>query len=462
VELTPGALIAERYRLVRKLGEGGMGAVWAATHVITRKPIALKFLKAAAEPAVRKRFLREARAASAVRHKNVIAIHDVVELDDSTVFMVMDLLEGETLSSLIAREGALPPATVAKILLPVVSAVGAAHASGIVHRDLKPDNIFLSRDEDGAVEVKVLDFGIAKLTGLGADGGDTGALTGTGSMLGTPYYMAPEQIYAEKDLDQRIDVWAMGVILFECLTGTRPTEGEGVGQIFKKITIGTLPRLSEVAPELPQDITRVVERMLSRDRDERPKDLSEALATLRRYADVAVQSFPALGELVRPSWPPASPAAALAEAETVSIEGVPTLDVASASHTAAGAVAPAGLTRPRRARWPIAAGVAGAVVLGAIALSLAPRSAVDAPSAPAAAPVLTPSAPPPIAAPPPRPEPAVSLAVPPPSAAAAPVARRTPLAKKSAQAVPSASAAPPPAPSEKPRTPGGVIDVAPF
>src|SRR5262245_13005589 len=197
-ELAPGALIGGRYRLERLLGKGGMGQVWAVTHEVTHRSAALKLLNGPVHLRAdrRRRFLREARAASAVNHPNVVRVHDFFELEDGTPVMLMDLLEGETLGKRLGREGSLLLPEAANVLLPVVSAVGTAHARGIIHRDLKPDNVFLARTESGALDVRVLDFGVAKLVSAGAHGAeDSDALTGTGGLLGTPSYMSPEQSF---------------------------------------------------------------------------------------------------------------------------------------------------------------------------------------------------------------------------------------------------------------------------
>jgi len=284
--LLPGAVIADRYTLLRRIGEGGMASVWAATHVVTRKTVALKFLKPelAEKADLRQRFLREARAATAVRHPSVVQIHDVLELDDRSPVMVMDLLEGESLASRLAREGPLPLVEVARLLVPAVAAIGSAHALGIVHRDLKPENLFLVKGAADASELRVLDFGIAKLTGVEGDAAQSAELTRTGSMLGTLYYMSPEQIYGERDVDHRSDLWALGVILYECLTGRRPTEGTNAGQVIKSITTGAFPALSSMAPDLPRDVTDLVARMLAQDRADRPQDVREVGAVLERFA----------------------------------------------------------------------------------------------------------------------------------------------------------------------------------
>lgn len=292
-ELAPGKLIAQRYQLQRLLGEGGMGAVWSAMHVVTKKQVALKFLKpnAASSPSNVRRFLREARAASAVRHPNVVEIHDIVELEDGSPAMVMDLLLGESLAERLARQKPIALVELVQLLLPVISAVGTAHSLGIVHRDIKPDNIFLERLGDGSLVPRILDFGIAKLSAQEGAAAETATLTRTGSVMGTPYYMAPEQVFGESDTDQRADVWAFGVILYESLSGRRPIDGDNFGQLFKAIATGSITPLERVAPHLPADVTNLVARMLHKDRGQRPQDLREVFELLRRYTDAKVSSF---------------------------------------------------------------------------------------------------------------------------------------------------------------------------
>ncbi|WP_438026398.1 serine/threonine-protein kinase [Sorangium sp. So ce233] len=339
--LVPGALVASRYRVDRQLAEGGMGVIWAATHLASGERVALKLLRPGAteDASTRRRLLREARAAAAVDHPNVPCIHDVLELDNGTPFLVMDLLEGESLRDKLLREAQVPLPELARILLPVISAVGTAHALGIVHRDLKPDNIFLLTPEaaappgppgsgpravdadsgaapalfldrapaapspdrppqhDEAARVRVLDFGIAKLTAAHGETAWTSGRTGTGEMLGTPYYMSPEQILGEHDVDHRADIWSLGVILYECLTSVRPNEAESMGKVLKRILTGAMRPIGEISPALPADVAAMVDRMLSPDRAQRPADLREVGALLGRYADVAL----------RPFGPPAAP-----------------------------------------------------------------------------------------------------------------------------------------------------------
>ncbi|MCA9584079.1 MAG: serine/threonine protein kinase, partial [Myxococcales bacterium] len=191
--LAVGDMIAGRYRLDRSLGRGGMGEVWAATHAVTQRTHALKVLSDPdADEATRRRVMREARAASAVRHEHVVAVHDVVEGPGGSPVIVMDLLEGESLGDLLEREGKLPPREVVRVGLAVLSALEAAHALGIIHRDLKPDNVFLESRSGGAPEPKLLDFGVAKLTAVDGPARATHLLTESGAMMGTPSYMAPE------------------------------------------------------------------------------------------------------------------------------------------------------------------------------------------------------------------------------------------------------------------------------
>jgi len=266
-----------------------MGVVWEAVHVVTRKVVALKFLKrtTSEDPRAVQRFLREARAACAVRHPNVVEVHDVLELPDGSPVMVMDLLRGETLAKKLEREGAMPLPELATIAAHVCSAVGSAHALGIVHRDLKPENIFLAQVHDSLV-VKVLDFGIAKLTASEGDAAHSGAPTGTGAILGTPYYMAPEQLFGEKDIDHRADIWALGIILYEALAGARPTQAANVGQVYKLVMVDGITPLEGRALDIPAPVVDLVSRMLSRDKRRRPSDMREVLAVLSNYTLEAV------------------------------------------------------------------------------------------------------------------------------------------------------------------------------
>jgi serine/threonine-protein kinase len=368
--LAAGQIIAGRYRLERALGEGGMGVVWAARHAVTRKPVALKFLKSAARerPETRQRFLREARAASAVRHPSVVDVHDVLELEDGSPVMVMDLLEGETLAARLAREHTLPLAEVARIMVPVCAAVGSAHALGIVHRDLKPDNVFLCAQGGGAEAVKVLDFGIAKLTATEGDAAQSGSVTNTGVLLGTPFYMAPEQMFGERNIDHRADLWAIGVILYEALTGGRPTHGSNVGQVFKMVAKEEIVPLRKVAPTLPEAVLDLVAKLLQHHRERRPADLREVVSVLSAYTSAHAEPFGAPKPI----------------AESVAISPTGSVKPRNDSDEAHAATVDAS-PQPRRWLRPVVLGAAVvAVASGVAVVSLrqpAPSPAVAAPAA---------------------------------------------------------------------------------
>jgi len=245
----------------------------------------LKFMKADATEgrAARRRFLREAQAVSAISHPNVVVIHDVLELDTGPV-LVMERLFGETLKQRLARESPLDDATTRAIMLQVTRGVRAAHARGVLHRDLKPDNIFLCSDR-GDAAVRVLDFGLAKLsTSLPLDS-LAGDLTESGAMLGTPYYMSPEQAFGERDIDERADVWSLGVILYQCLSGVRPTEAANIGQILKRVMKNDIAPLQAVAPDVSPTLASLVMKMLG-DRAERPA-LAEVESVLASRPTVA-------------------------------------------------------------------------------------------------------------------------------------------------------------------------------
>ena len=307
VRIASGEIVGGRYRLDRQLGEGGMGAVWSATHTVTNKAVALKFLLGRGDdPQLRERLLREARAVCAVMHPNVVPVHDVLELEGGAPALVMDLLSGESLASKLEREKALPHEEVVRIAIDVLAALEAAHARGIVHRDLKPDNIFLARAAGSRTdEVKVLDFGIAKVTTLGEADAQVAALTRTDAMVGTPYYMAPEQVYGEKDVDARSDLWSMGIVMYECLSGVRPTEGTNLGQIFKLVTIGPIPPLAEKVPSCPAALVKLVSWCLERTREARPESaaaLREALERVR--AGTTMDGAEVLARAVEPAQAP--------------------------------------------------------------------------------------------------------------------------------------------------------------
>lgn len=287
-EPAAGDVVAQRFRLERVVGEGGLGIVWAATHVVTLKPVALKILKFR-YPELDKRFLREARVSGVLRHPNIVDVHDVVQLDDGSLAMVMDLLEGEPLDRHLTTHGRLSVGHTLRIMHPVLSALMAAHALGIVHRDLKPQNIFLAREPSGLTRPMLLDFGLAKLTATEGAAAQTSVLTKEKQLLGTPHYMAPEQLYGEIDIDARTDVWAVGAVLFECLSGQRPLAGNNVGQVLRSLATREIPKVESLVPGLPPQLAAMIDTMLTRDRASRPASVQPVVAAAEWLLSSGVQ-----------------------------------------------------------------------------------------------------------------------------------------------------------------------------
>jgi serine/threonine protein kinase len=275
--LEPNRILAGRYRLEARLGQGGMGAIWRAEHLVLQAPVAVKLIDREAVPDedTLTRFLREAKAAAALRSPHVVQIIDY-GVEGLVPFMVMELLEGETLAQRLKRLRRLSRQETARVLTHVGRAVARAHEANIVHRDLKPENVFLVKNEDEEI-AKVLDFGVAKID-LGALGPE-GTRTRTGSILGTPYYMSPEQAQGNKTVDTRSDLWSLGVIAFECLTGRRPFFSEGLGDLVLTICVRDMPIPSDVAP-VPLGFDAWFAKACARDPEQRfqtARELSDAL-----------------------------------------------------------------------------------------------------------------------------------------------------------------------------------------
>jgi serine/threonine-protein kinase len=241
----PGTLVKERYRLEAIMRRGGMGSVWRALDITTNTPLAVKGLEpeVARDRIMVQRFLREAQAARALVSPNVVGIVDY-GVDHDQAFIAMELLDGEPLSERIAKLGRLPPDEVYRFVTDVLRAMERAHEAGIVHRDIKPDNVFICRGDPEVA--KVLDFGIAKVK-KGTFGAGTGTATHTGLMLGTPYYMSPEQAQA-RAIDQRTDLWSIAVVAFEALLGRRPFQAEFFGDLVVAICTAPTPVPSSVGP----------------------------------------------------------------------------------------------------------------------------------------------------------------------------------------------------------------------
>jgi serine/threonine-protein kinase len=241
--LAPGTQITPSITLVKPLGAGGMGSVWVADHKTLRTQVVVKFLHAelASNEAHLERFSREAAAAANVKSPHVVQVLDHGLTDANVPFIVMELLEGEDLGTHLEAVRTMPISEIATIITQVCKALGKAHERGIVHRDIKPQNLFLCH-EGGELFVKVLDFGIAKSTSAQLE---SKIATHTGATLGTPYYMSPEQVMGAKTVDFRTDLWALGVVAFEAMTGTRPFDGETIGALSVAICTSPLPKPSD-------------------------------------------------------------------------------------------------------------------------------------------------------------------------------------------------------------------------
>ncbi len=276
---SPGDVIGGKYRLDAVLGHGGTSVVFRATHVHLGQTVAVKVLSPAAlaVPEYVVRLEREARAVSRMRSEHVVRVFDVGKLEDGGApYLVMDYLEGEDLAALLARRRRLPVELAVEYVLHACEALAEAHAMGIVHRDLKPANLFLTECLDGSPCVKVLDFGISRMsTGL-----PTTALTDPGMVVGTPRYMAPEQMESSDGVDARVDVWALGAILYELLVGAAPYQGETLPQIFMRIMRSKTPRPSAARSDVPGELDGVVARCLAVDPAKRFGSVAELAVAL--------------------------------------------------------------------------------------------------------------------------------------------------------------------------------------
>ncbi|HRH00940.1 MAG TPA: serine/threonine-protein kinase, partial [Polyangiaceae bacterium] len=288
---TSSSLVAGKYQLVRRIGQGGMGSVWEARHASLGTTVAIKFIENdyADNTDARTRFDREARAAASIQSKHAIQIFDHGVTEDGKPYIVMEMLVGEPLDKRLQRLKRLPLADAARILQQVGRALAQAHEKGIVHRDLKPENIFLVSSPDDDEEIaKVLDFGIAKVQASSGSPGLTSS-TKTGAVLGTPYYMSPEQARGLRNVDHRTDIWSIGVIAFRAVTGRLPFEGESVGDLLVKICTSPLPVPSQVAPELPPAFDAWFVTALEREPQRRFATMAEAIDGLAFAAGITLR-----------------------------------------------------------------------------------------------------------------------------------------------------------------------------
>jgi eukaryotic-like serine/threonine-protein kinase len=277
-----GDVLAGKYRIDRVLGTGGMGAVVAAHHIQLEDKVALKFLlpEALSRPEAVARFLREARAAVRIKSEHVARVTDVGELENGAPYMVMEYLEGGDLEQMLARSGTLPPEQAVDFILQAGEAIAEAHTLGIVHRDLKPANLFCIRSADGRLSIKVLDFGISKVTTPGASRHD---MTKTAAMVGSPMYMSPEQMQSSRDVDARTDLWSLGAILYELISGRAPFNAESITELAVRVVNDPAQPLGELVPGVPPGLGQVVATSLEKKRDSRYQTMGDMAVALAPF-----------------------------------------------------------------------------------------------------------------------------------------------------------------------------------
>jgi serine/threonine-protein kinase len=362
-EPKPGLLVDGKYRIDEVLGEGGMGIVVAATHVALDQRVAIKFLLAEARrsPEVVERFQREARIAARVKSEHVARVSDVGTTEDGTPFLVMEHLEGDDLGVILKRDGALGVEEACELTLQACEALAEVHAAGIVHRDLKPSNLFVTRRADGSPCVKLLDFGISKLTDPGGEGEDP-ALTATSTIMGSPAYMSPEQLKSTKEVDARSDVWSLGAVLYEAATGRGAFRRETVPQVCAMIASEDPAPPSSLRSDLPPELERAILGCLVKDADARSSllDLAQGIVELAPpRARVSLERVEAMqrADGVKPRAPslPLPPRPVSASTRAVTVRSASDADERVRTATS-------------RARWPLVAFLLGiGIVGGAIA-----------------------------------------------------------------------------------------------
>ncbi len=284
VPVAEGDVLAGKYRVEKVLGQGAMGVVVAAQHVHLQQRVAIKFLTGRATKELVGRFQREAQAASRLRNEHIARVIDFGELDSGLPYLVMEYLSGRDLQQVLKAEGPLPIHEAIGYILQVCEAMAEAHAAGIIHRDLKPSNLFLTTASDGSRMVKVLDFGIAKATGDPGESDGGMSLTKTEAVLGSPLYMSLEQVRSSRDVDARADIYAIGAILYQLLTGRVPYEAQTFPELILKLGTEEPPPPSAVRADIPAPLEQTILRCLERDRTRRFPNLGELAAALAPFA----------------------------------------------------------------------------------------------------------------------------------------------------------------------------------
>ncbi len=443
MSLETGELLDGKYRIIRLIGEGGMGAVYEGENIRINRRVAIKVLHAAltTNAEVTQRFEREAQAAGRIGNDHILEVIDLGVLPNGDRFIVMEFLDGEPLSARISQRKRLTPQELAPLVRQVLVGLGAAHRAGIVHRDLKPDNIYVLKSKAGRTDfVKIIDFGISKFQPLAGDGMK---MTRTGAVMGTPYYMSPEQASGSAEADQRSDLYSIGVIMFEAVTGQVPFEAGTFNQLMFKIVLAEVPQPTTIVPDLDPAFTSLIARGMARDVAQRFQSADEFIQAL----DAWVQRGAAV------SVPPPTDVAA---SGLLPASGPMTSAAATSAGVRSGGKTAGTWATTNDDAVPLKKGPGAGVVLGLIgalivvgggaAFALLGHSKEEpvvansaAPEPPPAAPRADPAAPSPT-----PPEPKVEPV-------AAPAAPARPPEAPSASAAPSAAAVPRVAPRPAPR-----------
>jgi serine/threonine-protein kinase len=445
VPVRAGDLLAGKYRVERVLGMGGMGVVVAARHEQLDQRVAIKFVRPEAlgnREAV-ERFLREARAAVKLKSEHAARVLDVGTLESGAPYMVMELLEGSDLAQMLETRGQPSIEQAADWVVQACEALAEAHAAGIVHRDLKPQNLFLARTVGDGFKVKVLDFGVSKSMAA-MSGAAAGSLTHTRAMLGSPLYMAPEQMRSSRNVDARADVWALGVVLFELLTNARPFEAETLPELCLMVVSDPARPVSDLRPDVPALLCEVIARCLRKDPAERFANAGELAEALAPFASPSVRPIAlrarkvALGVTPMPAGSePSIPALPSGRATPPAGQTTPRPRPGPVPRTPAAWGSGAGTRKDgrRRATMWMVTGLVAVAAAGGAALALRPHGQVTPPSPlPSVASETPPPGPPSVAPAPvaplpvaPSPEPlAASVAAPPETLVPAPPSASVP------------------------------------
>src|SRR5450432_2844644 len=286
--LSTGEIVDGKYRIIRLIGEGGMGAVYEGENTRIHRRVAIKVLHAGvAETAEAvQRFEREAQAAGRIGSEHIVEVLDLGNLASGDRYMVMEFMDGDSLSTRIQNKGRIPPIDLYPIAHQLLAALHAAHTAGIIHRDLKPDNVYLLKARGGVADfVKLLDFGISKFNQLSGDSGFS--MTRTGAVMGTPYYMAPEQAKGAKDMDHRVDLYATGVILYESVTGQVPFNADTFNELLFKIVLEEPRPIEQLVPDIDSNFAAIINKAMARDPSTRFQSAKDFQHALEQWANGA-------------------------------------------------------------------------------------------------------------------------------------------------------------------------------